>query len=85
MKAANYFAVRSAAEGTDLSAIWADNEIMNEYQVLMPQLGDYYQVTPGWAGQRTAWWTMLQKIGSGMDVTEALTQYEGEANAAPAE
>lgn len=51
----------------------------------MPQLGDYYQVTPGWAGQRTAWWTMLQKIGSGMDVTEALTQYEGEANAAAAE
>lgn len=85
VKAANYFAVRSAAEGTDLSAIWADNEIMNEYQVLMPQLGDYYQVTPGWAGQRTAWWTMLQKIGSGMDVTEALTQYEGEANAAAAE
>lgn len=85
VKAANYFAVRSAAEGTDLTAIWADNEIMNEYQILMPQLGDYYQVTPGWAGQRTAWWTMLQKIGSGMDVTEAITQYEGEANAAAAE
>ena len=85
VKAANYFAVRSAAEGTDLTAIWADNEIMDEYQVLMPQLGDYYQVTPGWAGQRTAWWTMLQKIGSGTDVTEALTQYEGEANAAMAE
>lgn len=85
VKAANYFAVRSAAEGTDLSGIWADNEIMNEYQILMPQLGDYYQVTPGWAGQRTAWWTMLQQIGSGMDVTEALTQYEGEANAAAAE
>lgn len=83
--AANYFAVRSSAEGTDLSEIWADNDIMNEYQVLMPQLGDYYQVTPGWAGQRTAWWTMLQQIGSGMDVTEALTQYEGEANAAAAE
>ena len=82
VKAANYFAVRSSAEGTDLSAIWADNEIMDEYQVLMPQLGDYYQVTAGWAGQRTAWWTMLQQIGSGMDVTEALTQYEGEANAA---
>lgn len=82
VKAANYFAVRSSAEGTDLSSIWADNEIMNEYQVLMPQLGDYYQVTAGWAGQRTAWWTMLQKIGSGMDVTEALKQYEGEANAA---
>lgn len=85
VKAANYFAVRSTAEGTDLTGIWADNEIMNEYQVLMPQLGDYYQVTPGWAGQRTAWWTMLQQIGSGMDVTEALTQYEGEANAAAAE
>ena len=82
VKAANYFAVRTTAEGTDLSAIWADNEIMNEYQVLMPQLGDYYQVTSGWAGQRTEWWTMLQEIGSGADVTEALAQHEEMANKA---
>ncbi len=82
VKTANYFAVRSAAEGTDLSTIWADNEIMNEYNVLMPYLGDYYQVTTGWAACRTAWWNMLQKVGEGADVTETVASYLAEANAA---
>ena len=80
VKAANYFAVRDNAEGTDLSAIWADDEIMNEYQVQLPYLGDYYQVTTGWAGARTAWWNMLQKIGEGADVTETVQSYMAEAN-----
>ena len=64
VKAANYFAVRDTAEGTDLSKIWADNAIMAEYNVLMPLLGDYYQVTTGWAEARTQWWNMLQKVGA---------------------
>lgn len=84
VKTANYFAVRSTAEGTDLSTIWADNEIMNEYTKLMPYLGDYYQVTAGWTAARTAWWTMLQKIGEGQDITTALETYAAEANAAAA-
>lgn len=84
VKTANYFPVRSAAEGTDLSNIWADNEIMNEYQVLMPYLGDYYQVTSGWAGARTEWWTMLQKVGEGASVADAVAEYAGNANAAAA-
>ncbi len=84
VKTANYFAARSAAEGTDLSGIWADNEIMNEYQVLMPYLGDYYQVTKGWAGARTEWWTMLQKVGEGADISETVATYAANANAAAA-
>ena len=84
VKTANYFAARSAAEGTDLSGIWADNEIMNEYQVLMPYLGDYYQVTKGWAGARTEWWTMLQKVGEGADIAETVATYAANANAAAA-
>ena len=80
VKAANYFAVRNTAEGTDLSNIWADNEIMNDYQVLMPYLGDYYQVTTGWAGARTAWWNMLQKIGEGEDIPTTVASYMAEAN-----
>ena len=84
VKTANYFAARSAAEGTDLSDIWADNEIMNEYQVLMPYLGDYYQVTKGWAGARTEWWTMLQKVGEGADIAETVATYAANANAAAA-
>lgn len=84
VKTANYFSVRSAAEGTDLSAIWADNEIMNEYQVLMPQLGDYYQVTKGWAAARTEWWNMLQEVGKGDDIATAIANHLAVANEAAA-
>lgn len=84
VKAANYFAVRDTAEGADLSTIWADNEIMNEYNVLMPLLGDYYQVTTGWAEARTAWWNMLQQVGASDGsveaITEAVNTYVAQAN-----
>ena len=50
VKTSSYFSVKSS-----LSDLYADDEIMNEYQKLMPYLGDYYQVTPGWAEARTAW------------------------------
>ena len=82
--AANYFAVRDTAEGVDLSGIWADNAIMQEYNKLMPMLGDYYQVTAGWAAARTAWWNMLQAVGNGEDVASAVEYWAGEANAAAA-
>jgi multiple sugar transport system substrate-binding protein len=73
VRASNFFAARSAAEGTDLSDVWADNEIMNEYTKLMPFLGDYYQVTTGWAAARTAWWNMLQQVGASDGSVEAIT------------
>ena len=82
VKAANYFAVRDTAEGADLSGIWADNEIMAEYNKLMPMLGDYYQVTTGWAEARTAWWNMLQAVGSGADVATAVAEWAAQANGA---
>ncbi len=73
VKAANYFAVRNTVgEGTDISGIWADNEIMAEYNVLMPLLGDYYQVTTGWAEARTCWWNMLQQVGASDGSIEAI-------------
>ena len=72
VKAANYFAVRDKAEGTDLSGIWADNAVMKEYNKLMPMLGDYYQVTTNWASARTAWWNMLQAVGAGEDIATAI-------------
>ena len=80
VKTANYFAVRTKAGGADLSNIWADNEIMAEYNVLMPMLGDYYQVTTNWAQARTSWWNMLQKVGEGADVAESVAQYAKEAS-----
>lgn len=82
VKASNFFPVRSAAEGTDLSAMWADNAIMNDYQVLMPYLGDYYQVTGGWTQARTSWWNMLQAVGNGDDVATTVSTFVAEANAA---
>ena len=78
-KISNFFSARSAAEGTDLSNIWADEPIMAEYTKLMPMLGDYYQVTTNWAQARTSWWTMLQKVGEGANVSEAVAQYAAEA------
>ena len=47
----------------------------------MPSMGDYYQVVPGWAEARTAWWNMLQRIGSGGDVKTELAAFDKEANA----
>ncbi len=84
VKTANYFPARSAAEGTDLSNMWADNQIMNDYMVLMPYLGDYYQVTKGWAAARTEWWNMLQEVGKGDDVAAAVAKHVEAANAAAA-
>ena len=82
VKTATFFPVRSAAEGTDLTNVWSDNEIMGDYQVLMPYLGDYYQVTKGWSQARTSWWTMLQKIGQGSDISSTVATFNAEANAA---
>ena len=75
VKAANYFAVRNTAEGADLSGIWADNAIMQEYNKLMPMLGDYYQVTTNWASARTCWWNMLQAVGAGEDIATAVATW----------
>ncbi len=82
VRAANYFAVRDTAEGADLSGVWADNAIMNEYTKLMPFLGDYYQVTKGWAQARTSWWNMLQDVGEGADIATTVESFMNEANAA---
>ncbi len=82
IKAAKYFAARTVADGEDISDIWADNSIMNDYNVLMQYLGDYYQVTTGWANARTCWWNMLQAVGAGNDIPTTLKSYTDQANAA---
>ena len=84
VRTAKYFAVRDVAGGNDISDIWADNETMNAYNVLMPYLGDYYQVTSGWATARTEWWNMLQRIGDGGDVATEVATFCANANAAAA-
>ncbi|MBQ9648154.1 MAG: extracellular solute-binding protein, partial [Oscillospiraceae bacterium] len=79
VRAANFFPARSTVDA------WSDNPIMGEYNKLMPMLGDYYQVTTGWAQARTSWWNMLQKVGasdgSEAAIKAAVDQYCAEANA----
>lgn len=79
-----YFPVRDTVEGKDLTGLYGDVQTMSEYSTLMQYLGDYYQVTPGWAEARTAWWNMLQQVGSGADVQTAVDEFVGTANAAAA-
>lgn len=77
-----FFPARTAAEGTDLSKV-SDNAMLNEYAALMvPNMGDYYNVINGWAAQRTEWWNMLQEIGNGADINESIAAHMANANAA---
>ncbi len=66
----------------DVANIYENDELMTEYFTLRQYLGDYYQVTPGWADARTAWWQMLQKVGDGEDIPTALQDAEDAANGA---
>ena len=77
--ASTYFPVRAS-----VGDIYAGNEIMSEYSKFMNYLGDYYQITPGWATARTEWWNMLQRVGTGEDVTTAVKTFCDNANAAAA-
>ncbi len=81
VKASTYFAVRdTAGDGVDLTGVWADSATKAEYAKLMPLLGDYYQVAPKWAEARTAWWNMLQRIGTGGVVADEVAAFEAEVN-----
>lgn len=51
------------------------------FSVFMPYLGDYYNVTGGWAVQRTEWWNLLQRVFAGGDVTTEVATYVTNANA----
>lgn len=79
-----YFPVRDAVNGEDVSKMYDGNETMTTFSSFMQYFGDYYQVVPGWAEARTAWWNMLQQIDSGTDIGEALKTFNDTANAAAA-
>lgn len=78
VKASNYWPVK------DIGNIYADDELMTEYSKFVGYMGDYYQVVGGWAEARTAWWNMLQQVGSGEDVKTAVDEFQATANAAAA-
>lgn len=82
VSATGFFPVRSSYgnvyAGTESEARMAVFASFQKY------LGDYYNVTKGWAEQRTAWWNMLQQIFGGADVTTAVNDYVTTCNAATA-
>lgn len=79
VKASSYWPVK------DLGNIYEGDDLMTEYATFVQYMGDYYQVVGGWAEARTAWWNMLQQIGSGTDVAEAVAAFSETANAAAAQ
>lgn len=76
VKASTYWPVK------DLGNIYEGDELMTEYSIFTQYMGDYYQVVGGWAEARTAWWNMLQQIGTGTDVATAVAEFQTTANAA---
>lgn len=67
--ATSYWPVR------DIGNIYENDVFMTEYSMFMPYMGDFYQITPGWAEARIAWWQMLQKIEAGSAVEEAMEAF----------
>lgn len=59
----------------DLDAIYENDQLMTEYSAFMQYMGDYYQITPGWATAREAWWKMLQNVGNGQNITAAVQEF----------
>ena len=82
VKSTGFFPVRASYgnvyAGTD------DEARMEVFSSFMPYLSDYYNVTAGWAEQRTAWWNLLQQIFGGDDVKTATDAYVETCNAATA-
>ncbi len=76
--ATGFFPVRASVGDIYTGTEKADNA---EYNIFMPFLGDYYNVTSGWAVQRTEWWNMLQRIFAGGDVATEVNTYVTNANA----
>jgi len=77
VKASTYWSVKKS-----LANIYEGDELMTKYSVFVPYMGDYYQVVGGWAEARTAWWNMLQQIGTGTEVSKAVADFTSTANAA---
>ena len=76
--ATGFFPVRASYGDIYTGTEKAENA---EFSVFMPYLGDYYNVTAGWATQRTEWWNLLQRIFAGGDVTAEVATYVTNANA----
>lgn len=73
IRMSGFFPVK--ASSGDVYAGTENEAVMQEFSSMMQYLGDYYNVAPGWAEQRTAWWTMLQQVFAGKDVEQQVKAY----------
>ena len=80
VRASGFFPVRSELDAVYIGT--PQEETMAPFDQLRRYATDYYSVTPGWAAQRTFWWSTLQKIFSGTIVESALSSYSELANGA---
>ena len=80
VRASRMFPVR--ASFSDVYAGSDDEQRMGEYAQLMRYANDYYNITPGWAAQRTVWWNMLQAVFTGTEPQVAAEWYTSIANGA---
>ena len=79
VEASGFWSTRKSVTG-----LYAGDELKAVYGDFMQYMGNYYNVVPGWAAQRTEWWNMLQDIGEGGNIAELVAQYLANANAAAA-
>ena len=56
----------------DVEGVYEGNELMAEYALMNPMMGDYYQITKGWTTARTEWWNMLQRVGESDGTVESI-------------
>ena len=75
--ASGFFPTRASLGDVYAGTEKAEN---GDYAIFMPYLGDYYQVTPNWAAQRTEWWNLLQRVFAGGDVAAEAAVYETNSN-----
>lgn len=73
VRLSGFFPVK--ASSGDVYSGMENEDVMEEFASMMQYLGDYYNVTPGWAEQRTAWWTMLQHVFAGSNVEQEVKAY----------
>ena len=76
VEASGFWSTRKSVTG-----LYAGDALKEVYGSFMQYMGNYYNVVPGWAAQRTEWWNMLQDIGEGGDIPTLVAQYEANANA----
>ena len=78
--ATGFFPLRTSAEGVDLTGIWADDAVRNDFNSIMYMMGDYYQVTTNWRDARTHWVNLLHDVAAGADIAAAAARRNAEAN-----